>query len=258
MTSHPNVHFSEDRIAVLAAIQEHHFWYAPRHALLTELIARFAQQDDVLCDVGCGLGLIVRSLRAQDYQAFGIDAWAAHTLAGKREFICAKADQLPLAPASVATLTAFDVLEHLDEGPALEEFHRALSPGGRLIVSVPAYMALWSRRDELAGHQRRYNRKQLRSALEAAGFEVEMLCAYQFFLLPVFALFRLFERWIAPTKDSAVDIKPGRVVNKILMTINRIEVALNRFWRFPAGTSLIAVARKPSTLKKNNKPEGIN
>jgi SAM-dependent methyltransferase len=66
-----------------------------------------------------------------------------------------------------------NVLEHIeDDADALRRLHEALTPGGRLVVYVPAFMLLYSRFDREIGHYRRYRRPQLRSLFRDAGFRV--------------------------------------------------------------------------------------
>lgn len=60
-----------------------------------------------------------------------------------------------------------DVLEHIED--SIGEIRRAskmLKPGGRLIIVVPAYPALFSEFDAAIGHYRRYTRKMLRREFE--------------------------------------------------------------------------------------------
>lgn len=78
-------------------------------------------------------------------------------------------------------LFSFDVLEHIeDDKAALAAWHSWLKPGGTLLLSVPARMSLWTTGDEWAGHFRRYERDQLISMLDQAGFEVEIFECYGF------------------------------------------------------------------------------
>jgi SAM-dependent methyltransferase len=68
----------------------------------------------------------------------------------------------------------FDVLEHIpDDRGALRSIYNALSPGGRLLLSVPAHQSLWSYFDEVANHCRRYELEGLRSRCLDAGFDVD-------------------------------------------------------------------------------------
>ena len=50
--------------------------------------------------------------------------------------------------------------------PCLEAARRALAPNGVLIVTVPAYMFLWSPADDLNHHRRRYTAKSLRAVID--------------------------------------------------------------------------------------------
>jgi SAM-dependent methyltransferase len=64
-----------------------------------------------------------------------------------------------------------DVLEHVEDDRAflaslLEE---SLAPGGRVLLSVPAWPCLYGRQDRTLGHLRRYTRSRCRELLRAAG-----------------------------------------------------------------------------------------
>ena len=74
--------------------------------------------------------------------------------------VCGSALALPFARAAASTWSrAFDVLEHCEpEAVALAELARVLAPGGRLLMSVPAYEWAWSDFDDDNGHHRRYTR----------------------------------------------------------------------------------------------------
>ena len=56
-------------------------------------------------------------------------------------------------------IAACDVIEHIERDDlALAEMHRAVKPGGGIVVTVPQDPKLWSTWDELSFHQRRYTR----------------------------------------------------------------------------------------------------
>ena len=79
---------------------------------------------------------------------------------------------------------AFEVLEHMvDDTGALAHLHRLLVPRGHLLVSVPAQMRQWGPSDVWAGHVRRYEREELRSKVEDAGFTIQRLWSLGFPLL---------------------------------------------------------------------------
>jgi len=65
------------------------------------------------------------------------------------------------------------VLEHIaDDAAMAARWWRALRPGGRLLVYVPAFEMLFSSMDRKVGHHRRYRLGGLRQILAAAGFRV--------------------------------------------------------------------------------------
>lgn len=67
-------------------------------------------------------------------------------------------------------ICAFEVLEHIeDDKDALGRWVELLSPGGHVLVSVPADPERFGPQDELAGHFRRYSTDALSSLFEAAG-----------------------------------------------------------------------------------------
>ena len=68
---------------------------------------------------------------------------------------------------------------------------RVLKPGGKLIVTVPAFMWLWSYNDEINDHERRYTAPELEMKLELCGLHVTRSTYTSFFLFPVVAGIRL-------------------------------------------------------------------
>ena len=72
------------------------------------------------------------------------------------------------------TIVALNVLEHIqDDQAALRNIWSALRPEARLLLLVPAHQALYGQMDRLAGHWRRYSRRNLRNLLQCAGFSVD-------------------------------------------------------------------------------------
>ncbi|MCI0420683.1 MAG: class I SAM-dependent methyltransferase [Acidobacteria bacterium] len=78
-------------------------------------------------------------------------------------------------------IVGFEVLEHYaQDSDCLQKWVELLKPGGTLVFSVPAHMRQWTRNDTLAGHARRYEKKELVEKLENCGFQVERLWCYGF------------------------------------------------------------------------------
>ncbi|MGH8518667.1 MAG: class I SAM-dependent methyltransferase [Panacagrimonas sp.] len=239
--------FSPERLEWITQVEHAHFWHAPRRRLLMRLVEQHltAACDGGVLDVGCGSGRFAQALRERGHRAYGVDPHASAATSNDGWIATGLAESLPFASDRFAMVTALDSLEHVDDVAALEEIARVLRTGGWLVASVPAHAWLWSERDIRAGHLRRYDRAGLQRSIRDAGFEITRTLGYQFFLLPLLATSRLWQRLFAQAAGAlAEEDWPSRPVNAVLRTINDCEVSLARWLPMPTGSSLIVVARK--------------
>ena len=152
----------------LAALEDTHWWYAERRHILSRMLK--GRTPGRALDIGAAGGGNTRVLRDMGWQAspleFGLDgAQVCH----ERGLPVMRADatMLPLADASLDIVTAFDVLEHLEDDDAcVREVRRVLKPGGAFLVAVPCDPKLWSAHDDAVDHVRRYTRQTLHEVLE--------------------------------------------------------------------------------------------
>lgn len=226
-----------------------HFWFVGRRELVTRALDRIPgpAQGSVHLDIGCGTGRLVRQLREQGRTAIGFDLVADRLRAnhhpGDGPLVAGSTTSLPARSAIADTVTLLDVLEHVPDRRALGEAHRVLRAGGHVIATVPACPWLWSTRDEAAGHLRRYRRSGFVRLLRESGFEVERVNHYQFLLFPAVLLSRLLAR-LLPAVEG-VEERPLPRFNRLLTRLTLLEVALSDRIRWPWGSSLVAVCRKP-------------
>lgn len=148
---------------LVAAVDQEHWWFAGRRAIVGALLEHLLPAGSTVVDVGCGPGGTVASLAGR-FDAVGIDnAPEAIDLARSRfphlPFVLGDApDDLRGVRDEVAAFLLMDVLEHVeDDHGLLASLVGALAPGGLVLVTVPADMALWSEQDERLGHHRRYD-----------------------------------------------------------------------------------------------------
>ena len=153
---------------------------------------------------------------------------------------------MPFESGSFDLATSLDVIEHLeDDLGALRELRRVVTPGGCLLVTVPAYQWLWSGHDEVNHHHRRYTRRSLRVVGEQAGWKQVRTTYFNSLLLPVAMVLRIMDRFSRKTTESSLDLwVPPQPLNWLMERPLALEAALiARGGRIPAGLSLLSVFR---------------
>lgn len=231
-------------------LEDTYWWFVGRRAIIDSILRRFASRSRIAVDVGCGTGRNMAILAQYADRVAGLDrSLTALSNAASRGLpvACVDGHFLPLADGSADLLTAFDVLEHMeDDVRALEEFNRVIRPGGLLLVTVPAYRFLWSEHDEALMHRRRYVASELHMKLNRTGFDVSLrsyAVFFAFFPILFYRLFRgLFPKDPMSPKASHVMLPP--FVNSLFTWLLQAEALLMIFIRLPWGTSILMLAQK--------------
>jgi SAM-dependent methyltransferase len=233
-----------------------HWWFEGRRRVFFALLHRHLpkRRNLKILDVGCGVGGMMRELRAFGEPAGLEISLPMLRLAKERGFsrvLCGSADALPVRDRSIDLVTAFDCIEHLDDDQrALRAFHRALHPDGHVFLSVPAYQFLYAENDRVAQHKRRYTRSGLVRKLREAGFEVVRATYVNALLFPVILPavlgLKVRQRLFPRPPETNLSYMPGGWMNRLLATVFGGERHLLRFANFPAGHSIAVLARPAS------------
>jgi SAM-dependent methyltransferase len=244
----------QDLMQATMEVDDHHWWYRGRRRIIRAELDRLPLRAPArILDAGCGSGRTLEEL--VDYGTVsGIElAEEAAELArgrGLGEVVVGRLEELPWATDHFDLITCLDVIEHTpQDGLALAELLRVCRPGGFMLVTVPAYPALWSRHDEANHHYRRYSRRSLREAVVGAGWGVGRISSFNSLLLAPAAAVRLVQRHRGTPNGYTNDLDVGPAwLNTALEQPLRAEASwLGRGGTLPVGLSLIAVLRKPWT-----------
>jgi SAM-dependent methyltransferase len=238
----------------MLAVDEHHWWYRGRRRIIRAELERLPLPGAArVLDAGCGSGRTLADLVAYG-EVSGIelheDAAEVARSRGHGEVRVGRLEDLPWADASFDLITCLDVIEHTpDDRTALAELRRVCRPGGWLLVTVPAYPALWSLHDEANHHYRRYSRAALRDAAAAAGWTVMRLSSFNSVLLAPAAAVRLAQRRFGAHNGYSNNLAIGPAwLNNVLEVPLAVEARwLARGRTLPFGLSLVAVLRRPPT-----------
>ncbi|HKR25285.1 MAG TPA: class I SAM-dependent methyltransferase [Allosphingosinicella sp.] len=223
-----------------------HWWYVARRRILAALIAREVAlpADARILEIGCGTGHNFEMLRGFGrLDAVEVDS-AARALASSRLGHAVSAAPLPaldgIPDRTYHLIALLDVLEHVDDrADSLRSIAAKLAPGGRILVTVPAYQWMWSAHDVAHHHKLRYSKRGLRRDAEAAGLKVRRLGYFNSLLFPIAAAVRLVGKALGRTESD--DKIPARPLNRLFTGIFGLERHLVGRIPLPAGVSLFAL-----------------
>lgn len=215
-----------------------HPWEVARYEFFAGLLRETRPlRGQRLLDVGSGDAWLALRLWSEERPGALCCVDASYTDADREAFTRAQPNVRFLAapPAErFDVITLLDVVEHVrdDVGFVRGLAEAQLSERGLVVVSVPAWPALWTSHDVALGHQRRYTPQQIDAVLEAAGLRI-LRAGSVFASLPLpRALSAIYERLSPPSPATAVPHsgwKAPATVTKVVGAALAADVALARF-----------------------------
>ena len=92
-------------------------------------------------------------------------------------------ESLPFENETFDLVLATDIIEHVDDDArAVRELHRVLAPGGKLLITVPTFKALWGHNDDTSHHKRRYVATEVLTLIKSAGLHIRRNFYFNFLL----------------------------------------------------------------------------
>lgn len=242
---------SPELFVEMAAVQRHHWWYAARRDILSKRIqAMKLPVSASVLEIGCGTGANLHMLAQHGaLSAMEYDDKAralANTLGACEVRPGGLPHDVPFADTSFDLVCMLDVLEHIEhDDQALARVLALARPGGRLLITVPAYQWLWSEHDAEHQHFRRYTASAIQAKALAAGWRVEQAAYFNTLLFPVVVVARLMAKLLGLKQAGSASL-PAAPVNTLLRVLFSAErhVVAGR-GGFPFGVSVLAVLRRP-------------
>ena len=226
-------------------IQENYWWH--RHKM--EFLLRMAETSGYkqALEIGSAGGNLSHRLK-KSCRRVTLDLTKEHVQKGG---VACRLPQLCFRPDTFDLVLLSEVLEHLDRPvESLKAIHESMSAGGRCLITVPAWPALWSAHDVFYGHRKRYTPSMLVSEVAAAGFRIQK--RGWIFFMPLWAAFAI--RGLKKLRAGS-ESAPASDFIRLPGWLNRLchgylkfveEPLAVRMW-LPAGLTLTMVAVKPGT-----------
>ena len=246
-----------DEYKIMGDIEDAYWWFVGKQFLVEKVLNEYCLGDTGearILDIGCGTGGILKLMKK--YGAVcGIDFSPAALEFSKQSgcgcLVCSDVGRhIPFKDNTFTAVTCLDVMEHLDnEGTLLEETFRVCKPGGHIVITVPAFNALWSAHDEALHHKRRYTRRQMLRRIDRLNCSVIKVSYFNTLLfIPILVTRKLkgfLDRDKPPRSDFFMKL-PGWI-NTALRVLYTAEIVCLSRLNFPFGVSLLVILQKPDT-----------
>jgi hypothetical protein len=254
------------------SVAQRHPWELARAEFFLELLARYGvlQTGGDWLDVGSGDAWFGTQLRRLLPRQAELTCWdinyTPEDLAGGAE---SEVEGLTLVAERpnrrFDRILMLDVIEHVENDAEFVQstVDDLLTGGGIVVVSVPAYQALFSSYDKMLRHHRRYSPAACRRLLEHSGLGVladgGLFCS----LLPIRAAQVIIEQ-VRPVKSLATglgDWQGGKVATRVmtrgLMMEAKLSLTLGLRGHFLPGLSYWALCRFQGWTEPSFRPTKV-
>lgn len=233
-------------------LEREHWWFKARAKIITSLILKSLKnkkKDQLnILNIGAATGKTSELLSAFGNVTsleYDKDCCEFTNQVLNLNIIHGSILELPFGAEEFDLVCAFDVIEHVeDDLLSALEMKRVCKTGGTIVVSVPAFMLLWSHHDEVNHHYRRYTLSGLKKVFTKINLTPIQSTYFNTLLFIPILIFRLISKLI-PSKFIRIGAGSDATLNnsnsissKILYRIFESELILLSYFNLPFGVSI--------------------
>ena len=223
--------------------QENHWWFQARKKIIDQIITdiNFKKENNIL-DFGAGSGVNLDMLRKHGLVDVHEQNKYARTAIKKQKKIKNLYSTLKLKKNFYDLILMADVIEHVKQPKKLlKNLKKFLKKDGRILITVPAYQFLFSKKDAVLGHYRRYDKRRLKNELKE--FKIENISYFNTFLCLPIAVMTLLNKLLNRDYINEVETTPNFILNKLCYIIFATEKYFIKYFNLPFGISIYVLAK---------------
>ena len=229
--------------------EKEHWWYKGRREIISSIISKFVFKNNKLKILDFGAGSGANTIALSHYGEVYVYEKNENALQLLKKRFEKISDIFVLDEINenifFDLIIASDVIEHIEnDDEIIKFFSRVLKNDGNILITVPSYNFLYTERDKVLGHFRRYNINALKKKTNKY-FKIIKLSYYNFFLFSLsVVLFVFIKLFKIKSLITSPENTPNFFLNNLFYKIFSSEKFLLKYLNFPFGASIVYLAKK--------------
>ena len=221
-----------------------HWWFQARKKIIETVIKKNVLKKNIsILDFGSGSGVNINMLSKYGH----VTIYEPHLFT--RNYLRRKFNSKKYSVIKKYTKKKFDlilladVLEHIkNDKKIIRSLSKNLKKNGFILITVPTYKILFSKKDLILGHYRRYSKTEILNLFRK--FKTVRLTFFNSILFLPISFIILFFKFLKIDFIDKVEKSPNKIVNFILFKIFTIERKLINHCNLPFGISMLGLFQK--------------
>ena len=223
--------------------QKKHWWFQARKKIIDQIISSInLKKKKNILDFGAGSGVNLDMLRKHGLVDIHEQNKYARAVIKKERKIKNLYSTHKIKKKFYDLILLADVIEHVKQPKELlKDLKKFLKKDGHILITVPAYQFLFSKKDKVLGHYRRYNKELLKT--ELSGFKVENISYFNTFLCIPIIIMTMLNKFLKRDYIKQVETTPNFILNKLCYIIFASEKYFIKYFNLPFGISIYVLAK---------------